>query len=98
MSETIYQWALRTAKERRVDVLPKPVIQKKKHQHFVPIDYGYYKWGKDIHLEYQTMIKKAYAWGIANNKTKKQVSIQFKTSERNLREYIHNNKLPKLRT
>ena len=96
MSETIYQWAIRTANERRVEALPKPVIHKKKHRHFVPIDYGYFRWGS-ANKDYVEKIRTAYQWGIKNNKTKQETAKKFNTSENNLWQYAQNNKLPKLK-
>ena len=96
--ETPYQWALRTAKERREKALlnnpqPSPTIQTTK---FVRVDYGYFKWdgGYD---KYKTMIKAAYDWGIKNNKTKSETAKKFNTYERNLSQYAINHQLPKLK-
>lgn len=98
-NENTYQWALRTANERRANTLiniPAPVIKPTPAPKFVRVDYGYFKWdgGYD---KYEKMIETAYGWGIKNNKTKKETAEKFNTSERNLWQYAQNNKLPKLK-
>jgi len=94
-NETTYQWALRTAKERRANI-PAPEIKPAPAPKFVRVDYGYFKWdgGYD---KYKTMIKEAYDWGIKNNKTKSETAKKFNTYERNLSQYAINHQLPKLK-